>query len=502
MLVVTLHRRYGDYLYQKGSFDEAVGEYIKTIGTIEPSYVIRRFLDAHQLPNLTQYLEAIHVQGVANKDHTTLLLKCYARMRQDAKLREFVRGDKEMQFDVDTAIHVLRECNCIEEAKELALRNRLHISYVDILLNDTKEFEAAVQYLYRLPFTDADAIVQTDGRLLLENAGDSVTELIISLCMGFTPLVDTPNTEEVTSSLRANVRRNIDGKAAMDSSQMAAAAPALLATLGERVLEPVYGNPSSYIYLFASRPDLLLRFLSKVVSREKGCDASTWNTLLEMLLRREKEVAGSSQGVAGSSQGIISLSSQDHNSSFSQDTTNSSHDNTNSSHDNTNSLSQEATDLTVMKVLEDPQARYDKEEALVLVQTYNHTDGIVYLYQKNGLFSLLLQHYLQNNDCKAAIELCKTHGSDQSSLWVQLIVILAQQEPVNVSLLQQTLDYVEKSQVLPLLYVLQLLCQNEHVQIGMVRKYILHLLQRQRGLIQSVGSALRIDRRTTSGSRR
>ena len=492
-MVRGLQRSYGDYLYQKGAFDEAVAEYIKTIGTIEPSYVIRRFLDAHQLPNLTQYLEAIHVQGVANKDHTTLLLKCYARMRRDAKLRAFVHGDKEMQFDVPTAIHVLRECNCVEEAKELALRNRLHISYVDILLNDTKEFEAAVRYLYRLSFTDADAIVQADGRLLLENAGDSVTELIISLCMGFTPVVDASDAEEATSSLRANVRRNIDGKAAMDSSQMAAAAPALLATLGERVLEPVFGNPSSYIYLFASRQDLLLRFLAKVVSREKECDASTWNTLLEMLLRREKESVGDGVGVLSTQKGDSGEqkgdSGEQKGDSVNQKGESSTQKNTNSTPNNTNSspsLSHEATDLTVMKVLEDPQARYDKEEALVLVQTYNHTDGIVYLYQKNGLFSLLLQHYLQHNDCKAAIELCKAHGSDQSSLWVQLIVILAQQEPVNVSLLQQTLDYVEKSQVLPLLYVLQLLSQNEHVQVGMVRKYILHLLQRQRGLIHSV----------------
>ena len=50
--------RYGDYLYEQGEYDDAVKEYVKTIGVIEPSYVIRRFLDAHRLPNLTEYLEA------------------------------------------------------------------------------------------------------------------------------------------------------------------------------------------------------------------------------------------------------------------------------------------------------------------------------------------------------------------------------------------------------------------------------------------------------------
>ena len=65
-------------------------------------------------------------------------------------------------------------------------------------------------------------------------------------------------------------------------------------------------------------------------------------------------------------------------------------------------------------------------------------------------------------------------------------MILAQQTKVNESFLQEILDYVEKSQVLPLLYVMQLLCQNENIELGMVRKYILHL-QRQKGIIQAVG---------------
>ena len=37
---------YGDHLYEKGDFEGAIAQYAYTIGHVEPSYVIRRFLDA------------------------------------------------------------------------------------------------------------------------------------------------------------------------------------------------------------------------------------------------------------------------------------------------------------------------------------------------------------------------------------------------------------------------------------------------------------------------
>ena len=101
----ALRSRYGDYLYQQGNFSDAVVEccwgvgvrrrYEKTIGVIEPSYVIRKFLDAKQLPNLTEYLEALHKQGLANSEHTTLLINCYSKLNKQEKLKEFVYADKD-----------------------------------------------------------------------------------------------------------------------------------------------------------------------------------------------------------------------------------------------------------------------------------------------------------------------------------------------------------------------------------------------------------------------
>ena len=53
------------------------------------------------------------MQGLASSDHTTLLLNCYAKLRDTGKLDRFLRaegpdGKPALSFDVDTAIKVRR----------------------------------------------------------------------------------------------------------------------------------------------------------------------------------------------------------------------------------------------------------------------------------------------------------------------------------------------------------------------------------------------------------
>lgn len=40
--VAEIHRRFGDHLYAKADYDGAVQQYLKTIGHVPPSYVIRK----------------------------------------------------------------------------------------------------------------------------------------------------------------------------------------------------------------------------------------------------------------------------------------------------------------------------------------------------------------------------------------------------------------------------------------------------------------------------
>lgn len=58
--LAEVRRYFGDFLYGKRDYDGAAVQYAATVGILEPSYVIQRFLDAQRVHNLTSYLEAVH----------------------------------------------------------------------------------------------------------------------------------------------------------------------------------------------------------------------------------------------------------------------------------------------------------------------------------------------------------------------------------------------------------------------------------------------------------
>ena len=41
--LAAIHQRWGDHLYVKGDYDQAMVQYLGTLGHLEPSYVIRRY---------------------------------------------------------------------------------------------------------------------------------------------------------------------------------------------------------------------------------------------------------------------------------------------------------------------------------------------------------------------------------------------------------------------------------------------------------------------------
>ena len=94
--IMEIYKMYGDHLYKKCDWTGAVEQYARTVGHVEPSYVIRRFLDAAKIGHLATYLEQAHAPehyGEAARDGdeapptttrpelTTLLVNCYGQGR-------------------------------------------------------------------------------------------------------------------------------------------------------------------------------------------------------------------------------------------------------------------------------------------------------------------------------------------------------------------------------------------------------------------------------------
>lgn len=115
-----------------------------------------KFLTANLTPFLMHYLQELHTHGLANAEHTTLLLNTYAKVGDVAKVDAFVRSEgrivgtvafdgkavpgegttREPPFDLDTAIRVCRQAGFFDQAAYLAKRWGRHEDYLRVVVED------------------------------------------------------------------------------------------------------------------------------------------------------------------------------------------------------------------------------------------------------------------------------------------------------------------------------------------------------------------------------
>ncbi len=383
--LADISRAHGDHLYGRGDFDGAVAQYVLTIGFVEPSYVIRRFLDSARVGNLAAFLEALHAAGVAGSDHTTLLLNCYTKQGARDKLRAFIRGGRgapskaggegkevEAAFDVRVAIAVLRDAGCMEEATWLAETHGEHDLYLTLLLlppggaggggapalapsplvPSPAGTAAALSFLHRLPFLDGEYYARRYGRLLLAGAEGPAVALFISLCVRW-----------------ERARPYVTGSAER---------PGGLATLASLGLGPGGGrgaagglqrerlrceDPTTLLALFADHPAALKRFVEGVAVRAATGDAAPltppmWHALLEVCLSRDVYVAEDGP----MSDAVLARAQEE---------------------------------AVCGGVLRNPSACYDPSTALVLCQAARYRPGSLVLYERTGMRPLVLGHFME-----------------------------------------------------------------------------------------------------------
>lgn len=246
--LVDIFRQYGDHLYGKSDHAGAIDQYVKTIGKLEPSYVIRKFMDSKHIDKLTSYLEALHKQGHATEDHTTLLLNCFTKLNKTDDLKEFIlQKDKELDFDVDIAIKVCRQ-GSPEEALMLAKRHRKHDWYIKLQLEDHQRYEDIIDYIGDLGFEDAQFYMRLYGGVLVRCAGHKATQFLKRLCANF-------------------------GRTQGSGEQQRA-------------------NAEDYIHLFLNDSARLVEFLDYLIAEGCSLSAAVYDTLLEHYLHVWESVDG------------------------------------------------------------------------------------------------------------------------------------------------------------------------------------------------------------------
>lgn len=159
-----------------------------------------QFLDAQRLSHLTSYLQELHARGLANSDHTTLLLNCYTKLSDDTALSSFIHSSStskgpilphstesttdEPSFDLETAIRVCRQAGYFEHAVWLAQRYGEHQEYLRIQIEDRADFVDSLRYLRKLGVEVAEDNLLRYGKNLLAAEPAGTTQLLVDLCCG------------------------------------------------------------------------------------------------------------------------------------------------------------------------------------------------------------------------------------------------------------------------------------------------------------------------------
>jgi vacuolar protein sorting-associated protein 11 len=323
---------YGDHLYKKGDYDGAIQQYQHTIGHLEPSYVIRRYLEAQRISHLTQYLETLHSEGAASADHTTLLLNCYTKLKDVTKLDSFILGTAKttssssttisistagsvtgsvrgsvpetsaqtssLQFDVETALRVLKSAGYSDHAAALAQSRGYHDWYLRIQLERPHpNYADALRYISGLPAGSAEKFLQRYGKVLVSALPEDTTGLLMAMCTGkYRPSITTATTATTNNTASSN------GASSPQQHSPTADGTTVGTTVanGQRgslsgTAMPPRSKPEDFIHLYVDHSKWLRVFLQYMVRGDSASGGSSSgssrasgvvsDTLLELLLR-------------------------------------------------------------------------------------------------------------------------------------------------------------------------------------------------------------------------
>ncbi|CAG8604564.1 4777_t:CDS:10, partial [Ambispora gerdemannii] len=489
--ISEIFKKYGDHLYNsKADYDAAMAQYIRTIGQLEPSYVIRKFLDAQRIHNLVNYLQELHAHGLANADHTTLLINCYTKLKDVARLDQFIKTDNELTFDLETAIKVCRQAGYYEHAVYLAKKFEEHDLYLKIQIEDVQDYENALEYIRKLGPFEADRNLQKYGKVLLNHLAQPTTKLLIDLCTG-NLFVQPPNDAETSSPtvVVPSYPQFLQFAVPTEAPILRVASPP---RLSKEKTVPAYKPPSVRIFmsLFVDQPNYLIQFLEQVsekrwgefgVSRrsvesfenkddDEGSHSSkegqdnieaeekkaVWNTLLELYLSEAylppvvnmKDTKGRKNGAPGS----FSVATE------------------------TERVKERLVRKDkALKLLKEEEIQYDTNQALVLCHLAQFDEGIVYLYEKLRMYEDILRFYMAKDNTEKVIQALKKYGPHDQSLYPLTLTYFSSSPTTlasSTSELLQILDYIDSHNLLPPLQVVQALSRNSVATLEMVKGYM------------------------------
>ncbi|KAF4820547.1 Vacuolar protein sorting-associated protein 11-like protein [Colletotrichum siamense] len=470
-----IFRRFGDHLYQKADYDGAMVQYIKAIDTTEPSQVIRKFLDTQRIHNLIQYLEQLHEHRKATADHTTLLLNCYAKLKDIDKLEAFIKSPGDLKFDLETAISMCRQGGYYEQAAYLAKKHGETDLVVDILIEDSKKYADALDFIWRQDPEVAYPCLKKYARVLIENCPKDATTLFIDYYTGkYRPRIHIIPIEDNEESVAAggyvagaaNAVQNLSNFLPlpyMNTSSIASPSTpgnqtkpingdASLIMNPEDIPAPKYSppRPRTAFSSFIDHPDEFIVFLEaclKEPALEENDRTDLYTTLFEMYLHKSNEKKGDQH--------------------------------------------KEEWENKAKTLIEGQDIPMESSNVLLLSHLSDFKDGTTLVKEQSGLLFDIFRSYTSAKDTRGAIKALRKYGPEEPQLYPAALAyltsdprILEEAGPVELS---NVLGKIDRDGLMAPLQVIQTLVgQNGSsagggvATMGMIKPYLHETIDRER----------------------
>ena len=471
----VIFRKYGDHLYQKGDYDTAMQQYLRAIDNTEPSQILRKFLDTQRIHNLVDYLEELHDHEKATADHTTLLLNCYAKLKDTEKLDAFIRVPGELKFDLETAISMCRQGGYFEQAAYLATKHDESDLVIDILIEDSKKYPEALAYLRRLEPSSAYSNLMKYARILLENCSDSTTQLFIDFYTGkYSPRTESETPEEPQAITQASAFQNLSSLLPLPYMNRSAVAtpttevPPQITTADAQLAEvaatptPEYPVPkprtafSSFIP-YSSHFILFLEALAshKEIGSEDKSDVLT--TLFELYLETaDSKLTPDSEKEAWQQKAKALITSQTEAFPGSDQT---------------------SKDISASSVL-------------LLSSLSNFPAGTTLVRERAHLYADIFRSHTSSHDTPGAISALRKYGPLDPTLYPLALTYFSSSPTILASpgvadQITNILQHIDQDNLMSPLQVIKTLSQGGAVTMGMIKPYLAGHIGRERKEIQN-----------------
>lgn len=469
-----IQRSYGDHLYNEGDYEGAMEHYISALNVGQTSQVILKYRDSTHISLLTKYLEALYDTNRATKEHTTLLMNCYAKLKDLDKMTKFIeravqKDGSNSLFDFETAIEICRNAGYSSLASYLAAEANDTDLVVNIKLQDLKDYKGCLSYIKSLDVNDALRVLILHSRLLLDQFPMETTLVLIQLFTGkFIPEKESTGldnsdketqdtrstlTTPVVQSYRAFVNyMTLSGLRETSSTSTAEENGADV----EIESGPTYQPPRPRLIFasFVNHPNEFVIFLEACIEfyDDQGVNpkdmADLVSTLFEMYLNLARQFSESSE--------------------------------------KRKEWQQKAKKLT-----DTYQGLVHEDTIFLLSHLLSFHEGELLAREKDAGFEVdLFRSCMAAGDVDGALEVLNKYGNNSSGseLYPLALTFFSSTEErlnrVGQVEFAQILNHIKKQRLMSPLQVVQALSINSVVSIGHIRPYLLEVIQSERNEIE------------------